>query len=67
MQTRWHRCEYDAEYEAAAHPERSNPVPEWEVDELADGYEPNPTTGYDPAHDWEMRFLAQGWAELLAT
>lgn len=66
MRTRWHRHEYEAEYEKNAHPERSDPkVQDWEVSEGGEDYEPNPTTGYDPTFDHDMRFQAQGWDELV--
>jgi hypothetical protein len=68
MRTRWFRKSYDGEYERHAHPERDDPLPEWELFEVSDDgadYEPNPTTGYDPLHDRDMRFLAGDWGELL--
>ena len=55
MATRWHRHEYDREYEHHAHPERTGyDVPQEEVFE-----------GYDPVHDRDVRF-AKDWGELLA-
>jgi hypothetical protein len=35
------------------------------VFEVAEEYEPNPTTEYDPVHDRDMRFSAGDWAELV--
>ena len=65
MKTRWFRKNYDSEYERYRHPERDDPIPECEVVEVVEEYEPNPTTGYDPLHDRDMRFIAGDWAELL--
>jgi hypothetical protein len=68
MRTRWFRSSYDREYERHTHPERDDPIPQWSVTELLeDGteYEPNPTSGYDPIHDRDMRFSAGDWGELL--
>jgi hypothetical protein len=67
MPTRWFRSEYEGEYEHYGHPEADDRIPQWEVDEVAEGdYEPNPTTGYDPIHDRDMRFSSAGWGDLVA-
>ena len=61
MGTRWFRQQYDSEYERHAHPERDDASPKWELAEK----EINPTTGYDPERDRDMRFRDADWGELV--